>query len=111
MMQFMRKATKSSTSSKRSQRKRSQVDAKPPNYYVSAAQAEVQLSDELREAAAEIVKQLDERESSEPDQAVEQSTTAEHSPGSTFEFAATGNEDDRRVGRSKANPRVIHLKI
>jgi hypothetical protein len=111
MMQFMRKSSNSSTPRKRSQR----VDARPPNYFVSAAQAEVQISEELRDAAAKIVKQIDERESSESEQAVEKGAErradAEPSPGSTLEFAAIGSEGDRRVGRSKANPRVIHLRI
>lgn len=107
MMRFMPKSTKSSASRKRSQR----VDARPLNYSVSAAQAEVQISDELREAAAEIVKQLDERESVESEGVAGQGAAAEPGSGSTLEFARVDGEDDRRVGRSEANPRVIHLRI
>jgi hypothetical protein len=116
MAWIMRKSTNSAAIRQRSR----QLGVRPPSYSIPATQAEVQTSDELRQAAAEIVDQLDKRMDAESGQDAAKNPVAseggaaaatEQSAESTLEFTAIGGEKDRRSGRGKANPRVIRLHI
>lgn len=105
-MWLMRKSANSTALLERAR----ELGVRPSNYSIPAAQAEVQISDELRKAASEIVDMLED-DNPVGESAAEGKSQPESSSGTTLEFAAVANGSDRRLGRSEANPKIIHLHI
>jgi hypothetical protein len=108
MIWFMRKSANSTALLERAR----ELGVRPPSYSIPAAQAEVQISDELRQAASKIVDKLEDDKSATSEETVaEPDGQPEVSSGSTLEFAAVSDERRGGSGRSKADPKVIHLHI
>jgi hypothetical protein len=111
-MRFMRKSANSAALRERAR----ELGVRPPSYSIPAAQAEVQTSKELREAAAEIVDQLDKRQGAEdgggaPEVPSGVNGVSDVGSEATVEAPDAKGEKGRRSGRGKANPRVIRLHI
>lgn len=86
-----------------------QRGVRPPSYSIPAAQAEVQTSTELREAAAEIVNKLAKRD---PERQGGGHADERAGSGSDAKVpAAKDKKSGRRSRRGKAEPVVIHFKI
>ncbi|HUB37171.1 MAG TPA: hypothetical protein VL972_10135 [Solirubrobacteraceae bacterium] len=92
-----------------------ELGIKPPSYSIPAAQAELQTSEEVRDAAAVLADQLYERErggaDEGPDEPSQQQDTSEPTSDQTLKPANGDNGSRGRSRRGRPDSRVIHLKI